>query len=555
MARDRRWGRWTFARRLGVVLCALALACLLPLRLAQAQAQTPPFSASKALEAIRQKGEIAVGVKTDFPPFGMLDSAGRPIGLEIDLARKLADALGVKLRTVGVTTENRFQRLEQGAVDLIIATAGDTRERRELATAIEPSYYGAGVSVMLRPEETAADWPGVRGKTLCALQGAYFNKTIAQRYILTLQIYGNVRDALLALRDKRCVGFLYTDVTIQEYLKQPEWEGFRAPFPSALVIPWAIFLARSEGGSEFERIVGDLVAQWHREGALIAIEKNWGIRPSKFLQDAQILWSRKDDSGRYLCERNEKGLWPLSCRNPAFITSAEVQGMRGFGLWLKETLGLDLSIVYDPYDSERYLRGIGYTILLSGFSILGALILGYLGASLILAHVFFVSPLVRVVANYGRMTPPLLQMYLIFFGLGGFLESREGIAVSPFAVAVWCLSFYHGAMIMFAMLEAAHVVKIAEPGFRMSVARLPALLRLSSIGVRSALSNLTKSTSIASAIAVPELLSSTISIMGDQGNVGVMMSLLLIVFYILSTVWLFVIVRAERAIVGLEARR
>ena len=37
---------------------------------------------------------------------------------------------------------------------------------------------------MLRPDQRLKDWNAVRGKTLCALQGAYFNRPTSERYLL-----------------------------------------------------------------------------------------------------------------------------------------------------------------------------------------------------------------------------------------------------------------------------------------------------------------------------------------------------------------------------------
>lgn len=515
-----------------------------------ALAQGSPYSPSPTLQAIKDRGEIKIGIKTDFAPFGMLDGAGKPIGLELDLAQKLADELGVKLRPVRVTTENRFQRIEQGAVDLIIATAGDTRERRELATAIEPNYYGGGVTVLLAPDQKATNWQEIRGKTLCALQGAYFNRPVTQRYILNLQMYRSVRDAQLALRDGHCIGFLYTDVAIHHTLQQLEWAHYKAPFTSTFIIPWAISIARSERATEFERIVGDSVAKWHRDGSLIELEKHWQVRPGKFLQDAHALWNRKAADGSWLCKRDMQGLWPVECRNPAFVTSADVQGLRGQGIWLKEHLGINLSVVYDPFDGQRYLQGIAYTLALSGLSILGALLLGYLGAKLVLAEWFLLSRLCRFIMLYGRMTPPLLQMYLVFFGVGGTLWASHGMTISPFLIAVWCLSYYHGAIIVASLLDAAKLIKAKDPGFRLNLSTLPALMRISTVGIRSAISNLSKATTITSAIAVPELLAATIAIIADQGNVNVMMNLLLVTFYFVSALWLYMMLWAERKILG-----
>ncbi|MDX5362675.1 MAG: transporter substrate-binding domain-containing protein [Pseudazoarcus pumilus] len=499
-----------------------------------------------SLERIRAQGYISIGVKTDFPPFGMLDSAGRPIGFEVDLARRLAAALGVEARLVGVSTENRFQRLEQGAVDVIVATAADTAERRQLASVVEPNYYGGGVGVFLRPGVFFDDWPAMRGVELCALQGSYFNKPIMQRHLVKLQMYRSVRDAQLALRDGRCAGFLYTDVAIQQYLKDPDWTGYTAPLPSALIIPWAISVARGEAGSALERSIGDVVAAWHRDGTLIELEGAWDIQPNRFLQEANRLWNAREVDGTLLCERGADGQWPAACRNAAFVTSADVGGLQGIGLWVRETFGLDFSFVYDPFDRDRYVAGILWTLLLCAATIVGSLVFAFIGAAVIAARIPLLSGLIRALGNFGRMTPVLLQMYLVFFWLGGVAWSSYGISLSPVLVAIFCLALYHGSIIAFAFIDAADHIHETHPEFRFTPAFIPELLAEASVGVRNTLTNLVKATSIASAIAVPELLAATIAIMADRGNVFLMMNALLLVFYLMTAFWIHVFERFER---------
>lgn len=523
---------------------AMLLACLLVgLFPAPARAQ----SASPAvLEEIRARGVVRIGVKTDFAPFGMLDASGKPIGFEVDLAARVGQSLGVPVQVVPVTTESRFQRLEQGLVDLIIATAGDTQERRQLATAIEPNYYGAGVTVMLRPESTATDWSQIRAQPLCALQGAYFNKPITQRHIVELQSYRSVRDALLALKDGRCVGYLYTDVAIDHLLKQPEWAGYKAPLPSSFVIPWAISIARKAKGSDLERALGDIVAGWHRDGTLSALEKQWNIRPSRFVAEAEALWRKRDENGALVCERESDGNWPLACRNQAFVTSAQAGGVAGLGLWLKEQFGIDLSILYDGYDLKRYLRGIGSTILLTVLSLVLSLLLGYVGARIALARQAIWRGLAVVLATIGRSTPPLLQMYFLMFGVGSYVVANTGIQLSPLLVATLALGLYHGAMIVFNLVEAAEYLRKQDADFEPTLDQLPRLIAMATVGLRSSLTNLCKATSTASAIAVPELLSATLAIIADQGNQTSMMNALLVVAYLLTGFWIAVFARLER---------
>ena len=508
-----------------------------------------PWRDSPLLADIVERGTLRVGVKTDFPPLGTLDANGEPIGIEIDLGHAMADALGVRADIIPVTTENRFQRLEQGAIDLMIATAADTRERRQLATVIEPNYYGAGVTVLLRPDNTLTEWDQLRNRTLCALQGAYFNRPMAQSYQLDLQLYRSVRDAQLALRDGRCIGFLYTDVMLEHLLDSDEWSGYQTPLASALIVPWAMNIPRTERGTQFERLVGDVVADWHRSGELIRIERRWQPVTSTFLRDTQALWQARDSSGEYRCRRDAAGQWPVDCRNLAFVTAEDVDGLRGFGLWLRDQTGINLSVLYDPYDASRYLRGLGLSVALSAAAIMTSLLLGYLGARLMLARSVLLRLPTRMLAAYLRMTPPLLLLYLLFFGVAGELLNRYAITLSPFTIGVLCLGLYHAAMIARSLVDAALVERLRDPAFTLRLATLSRLIEAAAVGIRGALNNLIRLTMVVAAIAVPELLSVTLAIIGERGNVNEMMNLLLLSFYLLTTLWILVLTRLERALV------
>lgn len=116
------------------------------------------------------------------------------------------------------------------------------------------------------------------------------------------------------------------------------------------------------------------------------------------------------------------------------------------------------------------------------------------------------------------------------------------------------LGLYHGCIIVFALLDGAEVLHAQNGRFRLCLRTLPELFYVSAVGVRSALSNLTKATTIAAAISVPELLSATIAIISDQGNPDVMMPLLLIAFYFYTSIFIAVWMRIEAHVVGRRAQ-
>lgn len=503
---------------------------------------------SERLALIRRRGALIVGLKTDYAPFGGLNAQGQPEGLEHDLAADLARRLGVQLMKVSVTSANRLQRLEDGSIDLVIATLGDTEERRRIATLIEPNYYASGVTLFVRPDSLVQDWPDLRGKAVCATQGAYFNREMARRYLLDLQIYAVPRDARLAVRDGRCVGYLFDHTAIAADLRQPEWAGYRAPLVPVLNAPWALAIARKERGSGFDRWLGDTVADWHRSGFLIERERAWGIAPSRFLEDARRLWNRNGPDGTPLCARQPDGQWPAPCRNAAFVSSADVSGLQQWGLRLREASGIDLSVVYDPQDRRAFLSGLATTMLLTLACIVGSLVFGVLGAMLAESRLGTIRAFAAITNVIGRMTPPLLQIYLVLFGVGSVL-AHYGLRLSPVVVAIACLSFYTGAGVMAALREGAALYRSTVPGYRIHPLHLAPLLPLVSGSVVAALVNVAKATMMASAVAVPELLNVTTTIMAERGNVGVMMNLVLLVFLLLIMAVVHGLARVEQWLV------
>src|SRR5438128_8031083 len=134
------------------------------------------------LEDVKKKGVLTVGSKADYRPFGYLDPSGQVVGFEPDLAADIAKRLGVKLELVPVVASNRIQFLQQGKIDLMIATMSDTPERRKIVDIVDPNYYGSGTNVLAKKSDGVKTWEQLRGKKVCLIQGAFYNKELQEKY-------------------------------------------------------------------------------------------------------------------------------------------------------------------------------------------------------------------------------------------------------------------------------------------------------------------------------------------------------------------------------------
>ncbi len=136
----------------------VGLALALSASQAQAQAQNDRFT--KVLE----RGTLVVGVKADYKPWGFRDPSGKIVGMEADLAQDVADALGAKLKLIPVQSSNRMQFLQQGKIDLMIATMSDRSDRRKVVGIVEPNYYTSGTNVLAK-KGAVTKWAELKGPT------------------------------------------------------------------------------------------------------------------------------------------------------------------------------------------------------------------------------------------------------------------------------------------------------------------------------------------------------------------------------------------------------
>jgi polar amino acid transport system substrate-binding protein len=241
-------------------------------------------AAAQTLDKIKQRGILVVGTKADYKPFGFRDPSGNIVGLEPDMAKDVADRLGVKLELEPVVSSNRMQFLQQGKIDLMIATMNDTAERRKTVGIVEPDYYASGVNVLAVKKAGLKSWEQLKDQKICAIQGAWYNKTIAEKYGADIVAFKGQTEAETALLQGNCIGWVYDDTAFFERLADPKWAAFEMPLETILAEPWGVAVKLEERDGPWGQFVAKTLTDWHRTGKLIEWEKKWGIPPSAFLK-------------------------------------------------------------------------------------------------------------------------------------------------------------------------------------------------------------------------------------------------------------------------------
>ncbi|WP_288423313.1 transporter substrate-binding domain-containing protein [uncultured Acinetobacter sp.] len=129
------------------------------------------FAHADALADIKKAGVIKIAIPQDFPPFGTVGTDLKAQGYDIDVAKLIAQDLGVKLQLVPVTSANRIPYLTTKKVDLVISSLGKNPEREKVIDFAGPyaPFYNGVFGQKNIAVKSAAD---LAGKTIAVTRGS-----------------------------------------------------------------------------------------------------------------------------------------------------------------------------------------------------------------------------------------------------------------------------------------------------------------------------------------------------------------------------------------------
>lgn len=147
------------------------------------------------VQAIIDRGVLRVGVKNAVVGFGFQDAiTGEYSGMEISLAEKIAEYLGVDVEFTAVTAATRTELLDSGDIDCVLATFTITDERKESWDFSTP-YFTDHVTVLVENASGITNLEGLVGKKVGVSSGSTSAKSLVEAMIEAGIISGDGYDA------------------------------------------------------------------------------------------------------------------------------------------------------------------------------------------------------------------------------------------------------------------------------------------------------------------------------------------------------------------------
>ncbi len=233
-------------------------------------------SNQSALQRIKDKGVIVVGLDDQFPPMGFRDRNGKIVGFDIDLAKAAAKQLGVKVKFKAVSWDGIIFSLKNGDIDLIWNGLTITPARKK-AIAITNPYLSDKQIIVVNKDSKIENQSDLKGKIIGLQLGsssanALDNYKKLKDSLKKTRLYDTNTQALMDLSAGRINAVVIDEVVGRYYInKRPG--VYRVLAASIAREQFGVGLRK--GDTELYSRLNEILAQMRKDGTEEKISKKW----------------------------------------------------------------------------------------------------------------------------------------------------------------------------------------------------------------------------------------------------------------------------------------
>lgn len=238
---------------------------------------TPQSIAAREWSEIASQGELKVAIKNNLRPLGFTDETGDLVGLEIDIARKLAAELLGNPKAIAfspVKNQERLQAILKDEVDLAIARVVVTTPRSRIVD-FSSYYYLDGTGIVTKNRQIT-NINSVALKRIAVLNNSATIAVIQNRLPEAVLVGVDSYIAALELMKTNQVDAFAGDRSILTGLTQE--------YPNYHLLPerlsgeaLAIVMPKGLQYQELRTKVNRAIANWKKSGWLQERIKYWGL--------------------------------------------------------------------------------------------------------------------------------------------------------------------------------------------------------------------------------------------------------------------------------------
>ncbi len=235
-------------------------------------------SKSDLYQDIIQKDKMIVGISFDSKPFGFKDSDGQIKGMEVDLAKEIANRIlgsSNKIIFKDITPQDRIKAAITEDVDMVISTMTITSERKRFVNFSKP-YFVAGQVICVKKDSKIESIYDLINKKVIVILGTTGEKNI-RRFVpnALIQGYINNSDAINAFKENYADAITTDDSLLQGLVMD---NNNYKMLPERLTKePYGIAFKKSMKTNSLKNNVNRIISEIQYDGTLRNIKNKWKI--------------------------------------------------------------------------------------------------------------------------------------------------------------------------------------------------------------------------------------------------------------------------------------
>ena len=227
------------------------------------------------LNAIKEKGKLTVALEGAWAPFNYHDENDNLVGFDVDVAKYIADYIGVEVEYVEGEWDGLLAGVEAGRYDMMVNGCDITEERASMYDFSDAYAYDKVVIMTSKANDSIKSEEDLKGKkTANTISSTYAQ--IAEKFGATVDGVEDFNATIELLKSGRIDATLNAEVSYLDLINTNPDADVKIACYSSTVFDMAIPMKL--GSSDLVKVVNEAIKQAHEDGTLTALSnKYFGI--------------------------------------------------------------------------------------------------------------------------------------------------------------------------------------------------------------------------------------------------------------------------------------
>ena len=219
------------------------------------------------LQTIQSRGTIIVGLEGDWAPWSFVDENDELMGFDVEVARAIAEKLGVEAEIIPGEWDGLFAGMDAGRYDMVVNGVEVTPERTEKYDFADPYAYIRTALIVRGDNEDIKTFEDLKGKkTANSIASTYMN--LAEEYGATCYGVDTLDETLTMVLQGRVDATLNAIVSYTDYLAQHPDANLKVVATTEDASNVAIPMRKGDETASLLEAVNKAIAELHEEGVI-----------------------------------------------------------------------------------------------------------------------------------------------------------------------------------------------------------------------------------------------------------------------------------------------